>query len=374
MRYRPELDGLRAFAAAAVVLIHAGGALGFGGWMGVDVFFALSGYLITSLLLAEHERSGRMSLPRFYARRALRLYPALLVFLLASLVLFHAMSPDGTLRSLGAAAAAAGLYVADFVAGLGGPARLGGLEHTWSLAVEEQFYLLWPIALVLLLRGGRRLLPWALGAAGVAAAIIAVTAFHRTADGTADWAYYLPAGRFLEPLLGCAVAIAVHRGVHAPVLERRWAGWGAAAGLVGMVALGAHYGWLPNLAWEVPIVGVLAAALVWHLVTAPLRHGIGAFLGWAPFAWVGRRSYGVYLWSPLVLRMLAAYVLPRVPLPTAGVVAATLALSIAVAALSYAVVERRFLRLKSRFGGASRTPALIGGAGDAAPAGPIATN
>src|SRR5690606_11647941 len=147
MTYRPELDGLRGVAALVVVLFHCR-VPGFGGgFLGVDVFFVLSGFLITSILLAEHAGTGGIALGRFYWRRALRLYPALLLTLAGYLSVAPLLWPG---HPHGTEALLAGLYLAVYSIPLSDYPDY--LKHTWSLAVEEQFYLLYPLALILCLR------------------------------------------------------------------------------------------------------------------------------------------------------------------------------------------------------------------------------
>lgn len=162
----PSLDGVRALAVIAVLVGHLGRAP----WLarvGVTVFFVLSGYLITRLLLAEHRRTNGIDIPRFYFRRACRIFPAYYLFLALSWALLtHTTTPMSPGGALATATYTANYYV------MSHPQELGGLIHTWSLSVEEQFYLLWPAALLLLLRGGLPSVRWGLALAiigGVAA-------------------------------------------------------------------------------------------------------------------------------------------------------------------------------------------------------------
>src|SRR4051812_8790504 len=155
---RPPLDGLRAVAILAVIGFHYGPTKVGGGYLGVDVFFVLSGFLITALLVQERENKGGISLPAFYLRRARRLLPALFIMLVAVAV-YGAIYPHRPESAhLWRDIAAAVFYVANWVHGLGHSLETGLLAHTWSLSVEEQFYLLWPATLVILLarRASRR--------------------------------------------------------------------------------------------------------------------------------------------------------------------------------------------------------------------------
>ena len=147
--YMPGVDGLRALAVAAVVIYHLGAGWLPGGFLGVDVFFVISGYLITSLLLAEHRRTGRIELRRFWLRRARRLLPALFLMIVVVLAVMVLVHPGEVARLHGAVLASFG-YVANWYFAFANVpyfeqfGRPSVLQHLWSLAVEEQFYLLWP--------------------------------------------------------------------------------------------------------------------------------------------------------------------------------------------------------------------------------------
>ncbi|WP_022882135.1 acyltransferase family protein [Gryllotalpicola ginsengisoli] len=347
MRYRPELDGLRAVAVLAVIAYHSGLPLAAGGWMGVDVFFVLSGYLITSLLLAEHDRTGGVSLQRFYARRMLRLYPALMLLCLGGAAFWWVLSPDGSFAGYAWSALAALLYVGDFVIGFRGSV-LGGLGHTWSLAVEEQFYLLWPVALLVMLRAHARVLRWTVLLTAVCFATLAVSSFFLGPDHDVDYAYFLPWSRFATILLGCTVALLLHRGVRVRFLERGATAWAAVGVAIGVTVVAGYLYKQPNFAWEAPLVALAAAALVWNLTTTA-RSVLKTALGVPPLTWLGRRSYGVYLYHfPIVLIVgenAAAWHLNRTEYA-----AIVLFGSVIIAATSYRFVERPLLRLKASIG------------------------
>ena len=173
MQYVPALDGLRAVAVLLVMLSHVAVPGFAGGGMGVDIFFVLSGFLITALLLEEMDANGRINVLHFYVRRALRLYPALLLMLLLFAVFFHILRhalPHAETLESGKDIVLAGLYLTDYAIAFGFQSKNSLIAHTWSLAVEEHFYLLWPWLLPALSRAckGRRLM-LALGAMFVAA-------------------------------------------------------------------------------------------------------------------------------------------------------------------------------------------------------------
>src|ERR1700730_15385771 len=153
MRYLPALDGLRAIAVMLVFLFHTGHAAG--GWVGVDIFFVLSGYLITSILLTEHERTGVINLLRFYGRRACRLLPALIIVIGVAVVIAFCL--QNKVRDIEIDAVAALFYVLDYrYALMVNLTHATDLAHLWSLSIEEQFYFLWPLTLIILLETGTR--------------------------------------------------------------------------------------------------------------------------------------------------------------------------------------------------------------------------
>lgn len=162
MKHRRELDGLRALAVLLVIASHVSIPVLGAGWLGVDVFFVLSGYLITSILVGEFEMTETIRLGQFYIRRVLRLYPALLLLLAVGFLFYGQLGEGGTRIGYFHTAFFSGAYLEDFVVGFTGNAH-GNLGHTWSLAIEEQFYLLWAPILLLLLKRGRSLVPWIVG-------------------------------------------------------------------------------------------------------------------------------------------------------------------------------------------------------------------
>ena len=336
--YRPGLDGLRALAVAAVFLYHSRIDWLPGGFLGVDLFFVLSGYLITSLLLVEWEARNRIDLRRFWLRRARRLLPALVVVVLGTLVLaaIFARQDLGHTRSdvLGSL-----LYFANWheiVANrsyfnvMGDPSLL---QHTWSLAVEEQFYIVWPLLLVpCLVLVGRRRLPM-LVIAGIAASAALMWILYRANDPSR--VYYGTDTRAFLLLMGILIALVwpwimrLRRTV--PLLELL-----GIAALVGTVFL---FRQMQDFSPTLYHGGDLAAAFCFAVLVAAVAHpqtGIGDAFGVAPLRWVGERSYGIYLWHwPIIV--LFAGVNAR---PSAGVVAAEAALVLAIAALSYKYIEQ----------------------------------
>ncbi len=345
----PQLDGLRTVAVALVLAYHVARTqeLSFlpGGFVGVDVFFVLSGFLITSLLLREHRSTGRIDLRRFYVRRLWRLYPALvLVCAVVAAAIAFAPGAFGLEAASPLEAVVALAYGMSWWSGLelsGGPYLLG---LTWSLSVEEHFYLLWPLLLLALLRRGG-------GVRSVVVVAVLANAYpavlwHLGADP--DRLYYLPDARFSQLLTGCALAAALlarpDLGRWRPAVSSRAATTSAVA--IAAVALaGSRYeGWY----WSggMQLVGIGAAVVIGHL--AVHRDGrMAAALRWGPLPTLGVWSYGTYLWHLPLIR-LAQPVLGETLLVA---VAAGLA-AVPVAAASYRFVEqplqrRRTLRLLS---------------------------
>jgi peptidoglycan/LPS O-acetylase OafA/YrhL len=342
-RHLPQLDGLRTIAMAFVLVYHVAKTEDLhllpGGFVGVDLFFVLSGFLITSLLLREHADTGGVRLREFYVRRLWRLYPALVLVSAVTAVAFvfpnpFDLEPASPLESLVALT-----YGMSYWGGLelpGGPYLLG---LTWSLSVEEHFYLLWPLALLLLLRRG-----WRAGAV-VALAVLAnaYTAALYYAGADINRLYYMPDARFAQILTGCALAALLQR---PQGLGRLRAATGAVpaglvvAGIAALLLLGTRYdGWYWGGGMQV--VGVGAGILIGHLVLHE-RGRLATALGWRPLAVVGAWTYGIYLWHlPLI----------RLAQPVFGetllVAVAAALLAVPVAAASYCFVEQPLLKRRS---------------------------
>ena len=318
--YLPGLDGLRAISVLAVIVFHhylvGGHEAGWapGGFLGVEVFFVVSGYLITSLLLNERRESGRVSLREFYLRRARRLLPALYALLAVIVAYALLFLPDaiGTLRSDTLAALT---YTSNwwqiiahrsYIAEAGRPELL---KHLWSLAIEEQYYLAWPFLLMLGLRklGRQRMLVTILGVALASTLLLALFA-----RGSIDDAYYDTFTRLSGLLLGSAFAFSF-----APYRIRGNPGRGVRAalnlaGAFGLLLLLGSFGVLHHFGingYSFPTSihdnldvfngGFLFVDLATLLVIAAAVHpasDVGRALGWKPLRWIGVRSYGLYLW------------------------------------------------------------------------------
>jgi peptidoglycan/LPS O-acetylase OafA/YrhL len=377
-RYQPALDGVRGVAIALVVLFHYpwgvrdpnvlfGNNPVHGGFLGVDAFFVLSGFLITTLLLQEHAKFGGVNLRRFYARRAFRLVPALLVLLVIALFLHFWLPANDGNRPETSGLLGVLFYVANWV-NIYRPKALGITADTWSLAIEEQFYLLWPIVLVLLLR--KRVRTAAIAAVtlvGLAASAAwgAYYWYHRFGTRPADdftafirgfgrlgvWnrIYFGSDTRASTLLTGSLTAIILFAVM--PRLgprARMWIGAASVGAFVVCALIVAHArvvvsDWLPE--WGFLAFSVGTAVVVAGLVVVP--HGVPARLfAFAPLAWIGRRSYAIYLFHQLVFAYLSR---SRVHLSPQLSFGFQLVAILVVAELSHRLVEAPMLRRKRRF-------------------------
>jgi peptidoglycan/LPS O-acetylase OafA/YrhL len=311
------LDGVRGIAVVLVIVVHVG--LLDSGDIGVDVFFPLSGFLITALLCEEFERLGGVSLGRFYARRARRLLPALTVLVVAFVVLsrlvhaFTAAFPRGAL--VGSTLLFANNWVATLSAAHG--RALGPLSPTWSLAQEGQFYLLWPAVLALLLRRRRRA-PFVLGVLAVSILVLVAAVPVVRHAYPAYGAYTSPLDRTAELLLGSAAAIMWRERLLPPLLERPLTGWVAFAGLAFVLAQGTKPQRTTYLAAAVLTTLLIISLLTDHGAGSPsdprprrlagrVGGALSAALSSTPLRSTGRISYGIYLYHLPIYYLLAIY-------------------------------------------------------------------
>ncbi|CAA2105138.1 acyltransferase family protein [Variovorax paradoxus] len=322
MKNNPALDGIRALSILAVLFFHCQVPGAGGGFIGLDMFFVLSGYLITALLAAEH-RAGGIATGRFYARRALRLYPSLLLLIAAYAVLAPVFWPaDDRWLSVGLAA----FYMYDYGLAFGKLSYTIG--HTWSLGVEEKFYLLWPLLLPLVLRT-RRPAAWLL------AAFIVATAWRYFVAFRWDWAqaYFRFDTRMSGILLGAIAALTRFTP-------------GRLAILVACIALAVGLA-LPSLPTSNQIDAVtlrmtLAELAAFVLVCHAAANHRSVFLSWRPVAYIGRLSYGIYLWHfPFAL-------LVRDSQPTWITLGSTILFSFTMAAICLHLVDVPIRRWRER--------------------------
>jgi peptidoglycan/LPS O-acetylase OafA/YrhL len=342
------LDGLRAVAVLAVVLYHLNVGWASGGLLGVGVFFVLSGYLITDLLLAEREREGAIALGRFWLRRARRLLPALWVMLVV-VTLWIAFLDPPQVAGLRGALLAALLYFSNwwyafqhvsYFASFGPPSPLG---HLWSLAVEEQFYLVWPLLLILAIRFVHR--RWLLTGLVVLAAVVSAWAmaaiFQPGSDPTR--VYEGTDTRAFQLLIGATLAFVwPSRRLSGSLSALRRRGLDA-LGAVGVAVIVAMV--IDTNEYETFLYrgGMVILSLATVAVVAVLAHPstlLSRILGVPPLRWIGVRSYGIYLWHYPIIVLTSPTVGAASPLLTLGQVGAT----VAVAALSWRFVEEPIRR------------------------------
>ncbi|MCZ7531354.1 MAG: acyltransferase [Acidimicrobiia bacterium] len=339
----PGLDGLRGLAVLGVLLFHAG-YLG-GGFLGVDLFFALSGFLITSLLLGEHRNSGSVGLGGFWARRVRRLLPAIL-FLLAGVALYAVLFAEAEeLNRLRAEALATLGYVANWNTIFDGQSYWelfqgpSPLEHTWSLAIEEQFYLIWPLAFA-------GLFAWKRGSPKV---LFGICVSFALAAAAWMWFLYTPGGptqrvyvgtdtRAISLLAGGALAsLIAWRGEVRSSLGR----WGLEAAAI-LSVVGLTWAWIvaDGQADDLYRGGFLLHALALVVLIAAVAHStrgpVARALSFKPFVWIGLISYGLYLWHWPVYVVLDQQ---RTGLDGWVLTVLRITVSIAIATVSYFLIE-----------------------------------
>ncbi|MEF3302418.1 acyltransferase family protein [Paenibacillus sp. GYB003] len=350
-RYMPGLDGLRAIAVMAVIAYHLDPSAFPGGLLGVGVFFVLSGYLITDLLAAEWRTNGRLALKPFLLRRARRLLPALFV-MLAAVGLWLLLADPSRLASLRGDAIAAVLYASNwwfvyrdvsYFESFGPPSPLG---HLWSLAVEEQFYLLFPFALAFGLRfAPQRGKLFALLIAGALASALAMALLYEPGTDPSR-VYYGTDTRAFGLLIGAALAVvwpsAKPAAGRATPAARRTLDCVGAAGLLAVLYMMARTSEYDASLYRGGMVALSVAAAA---VVAALAHPaarLGRLLGMKPLRWLGVRSYGIYLWHfPVIALTKPAVRTGGIDWPLA---AFQLAATLVLAALSWRFVEEPIRR------------------------------
>jgi peptidoglycan/LPS O-acetylase OafA/YrhL len=333
--FRSDIEGLRAVAVLLVVACHCGISWCSGGFIGVDVFFVLSGYLITGLLVAEIRRTSKVDLPRFYARRARRLLPALLLVLLTTLAAGSVIQVAQELNVAARAARATALYVsnvffdhnaADYFAP---DVASNPFLHTWSLGVEEQFYLFWPVLLILGLRLGesaRALAPLLTGVTILSLCFCIWSTFRYPTLAF----YELPARAWEFGIGGLLTLASLPKLGRAAWTIVGWSGLSAILLPAFFIEDGSGFpGWLAT-------IPALGTAVVLAAGTALPRRGVCMLLDCRPMQYLGARSYSWYLWHwPFIV--FSAAITPAIPVVGRVIVAAG---SLGAAALTYQFLER----------------------------------
>jgi len=347
-RFRPDLEGFRGIAILLVLLCHARLPGAEAGFIGVDVFFVLSGFLITGLLVDERRRTGQIRLGSFYARRARRILPAAIVVLASTLLAAQLfLSPldlprvadDALAASLSVANVRFALEATDYFA----PVAASPVLHYWSLGVEEQFYLLWPVLLLLATRARRPRFAIALLIGVVLAGSFALSLAMTASNG--PWAYYMLPTRAWQLAAGGLLALAVPLLGRTPRAIAAFVGW-LGVGLLGagLVLIGPMTEY-PGLAALLPTLGAAAIIASGGRAGSPGR----IVLATPPLRWLGRISYSLYLWHwpILVLGPVALGLASSEEGPAEGDLLVRLGLvlvAVVLAALSWRLVEEPFRR------------------------------
>jgi peptidoglycan/LPS O-acetylase OafA/YrhL len=337
-KFRADIEGMRAIAVTLVVLSHAGLSGLAGGYVGVDVFFVISGFLITTLLLGELKRTGTVSLARFYARRATRLLPASTLVLLVTVAGSWMWLPATRFKSIVSDAVSATFYginwrlASEGVQYLNADAAPSPLQHFWSLAVEEQFYLVWPLLLLIFALVFKKTTKPILITLGIVVAVSFYASVQVT-ESSAPYAYFGAHTRAWELGIGALVAIGATRLATLPRLFAAALTWAGLAAVVAGALLFDESTPFPGSAAALPVLG--AAAIIAGGCAAP-RGGVATLLGLWPFQQIGKYSYSWYLWHWPVL-MIAPFVLDMEPALGLNLALAAAALVIAVG--SYHLVE-----------------------------------
>ena len=336
---------MRAFAVGAVLLYHAGESWAIGGFLGVDTFFVLSGFLITTLLVTEWDRRGAIDLLAFWARRARRLLPALFLLMVGIVVYAGVFAAPDELGRIRADSFASLGYVANWRFIVSGQSYFdqfsqpSPLRHMWSLAIEEQFYLVWPLIVAFLLWWRRSLRGLLVACVVLIAASAGLMAALYVPGRDPSRVYYGTDTRAQALLVGAVVGILLF--MHGPVRSR-------AARLAVRLAATVGAGYTLWLFWRMSeqsdrlyeggflLVAVAVSAVIVSVVQ-PDRGLLGRVLSVAPLRWVGRISYGLYLWHwPVYLTITRS----RTGLDGLALLAVRVAVSVGLAALSFYAVER----------------------------------
>lgn len=325
LTYRPELDGIRGLAILLVLAQHINlPSSALAGMVGVNLFFVLSGYLITSLLIKEQDGRGRIDLRRFYERRVRRLIPALVAVLIATGALMAVM---GRLGDYIGPAAVSFFYVSDIAKSIG--YDLGYVGHTWSLAMEEQFYLLWPALLIFAPR--KWLVPITI------AGIVGAVALQLFLVPDNVLAHFRPDVRADAILWGCLIALV-------PIAVPRWA---AAASGIALFVLSFTFLW----PYAIGLSSVLSAVFIAGAAS------LAPMLSARPLVRIGQISYGMYLWHAIPVGLLEQRTLAGDVFAMAAVVVITIVLALA----SERWIERPFRRPSKQATAAAPALATLGG-------------
>ena len=346
--FRPDLEGLRGIAILLVLLCHARIPGAEAGFIGVDIFFVLSGFLITGLLVGEHARTGQISLRAFYARRARRILPAALVVVAGTVLVASLVVSPLDLPRVGDDAIAAALSLANIRFALGAtdyfaPTDASPLLHFWSLAVEEQFYLLWPLLLIVTIRIGRQRVSTVVLATAILVGSLVLCVWLTDVSG--PWAYFSLPTRAWQLAAGGLLALTASWHGRSPSALAAGAGWLGVASIGAGILLIQPTTPYPGLASLLPTLGALALIVSRGAVGSPGW----LILGRAPLRWLGRISYSLYLWHwPILILGPIALGMTATEDGSTGTDLATriglIGVAVLFAALSWRLVEEPFRR------------------------------
>jgi peptidoglycan/LPS O-acetylase OafA/YrhL len=299
---RPSLTGIRALAMSTVLVYHANFGAMPGSWVALQIFFVLSGFLITNMLAGEARRNGRVSLKNFYARRAVRLLPPLLLAVAMVAVYASLVHVWETSQRVWGDSLAALFYYADYRSALGHAPFLGFFAQAWSLSVEEQFYIIWAILFAVVVSQGRRRLAYWLAAAGLVLSTAdrtwtVLSAPHFT-EAVANRAYYAFDTRADALFFGCLLGLLASDGY-----LHRWPQWAYRLLTAAAAAAAVVFVWVlfrvpvftsGTMLWWQPITTLASAVLIAYFVLCPLSLGT-RFVGLGVFVFLGELSYTIYL-------------------------------------------------------------------------------
>lgn len=339
--YIPELDGIRGFAIFFVMIFHTGIPLFKGGFIGVDIFFVLSGFLICSILLKEHALNHKINLKHFYLRRILRLAPALLL-LLAAYFLISYFSLFSQSKANFDSILIALFYSSNWVRAFN-LHEMGLLSHTWSLSIEEQFYMLWPALLIVLLRiRSKKTVAIIISLIAISSWILRIILAY---SGTAVERLYNGLDTRADALLtGCILAVILSsEKVNIKKQNTR-----KLVGYMGLLAVVFYSAILFNVSWRnlnmyywaSSVMQVLTAFLILHVICSK-DSWITRIFALKPVVWIGSISYGLYLWHDPVFEIMRINGYSQLGIAVIGSL-----ITFSIAVLSYYIIEKPILALK----------------------------